>query len=129
MYFRNGLEQRSHILRVIVQIEYCMTHLCGCVQKRTVKLFVRCIEVHQKLEHFVDNFIRACFRAVDLVDADDNGQIQLECFFQHEFGLRLAPSNASTTRITPSTIFRTRSTSPPKSAWPGVSMMLIFVPL
>ena len=30
---------------------------------------------------------------------------------------------------TPLTIFRTRSTSPPKSACPGVSMMLIFTPL
>ena len=41
----------------------------------------------------------------------------------------IAPSNASTTRITPFTIFNTRSTSPPKSACPGVSMILIFVPL
>ena len=41
----------------------------------------------------------------------------------------IGPSKASTTRITPFTIFRTRSTSPPKSAWPGVSMMLIFVSL
>ena len=41
----------------------------------------------------------------------------------------IGPSNASTTRMTPFTIFSTRSTSPPKSAWPGVSMMLIFVSL
>src|SRR6478609_9100076 len=38
------------------------------------------------------------------------------------------PSLASTSRSTPSTIVRPRSTSPPKSAWPGVSMMLIFAP-
>ena len=38
------------------------------------------------------------------------------------------PSLASTSSSTPSTIVRPRSTSPPKSAWPGVSMMLIFVP-
>ncbi len=29
----------------------------------------------------------------------------------------------------PSTMVRPRSTSPPKSAWPGVSMMLILMPL
>ena len=34
------------------------------------------------------------------------------------------PSEASTRRMTPSTISRPRSTSPPKSACPGVSMML-----
>jgi hypothetical protein len=38
------------------------------------------------------------------------------------------PSEASTSTTTPSTILRMRSTSPPKSAWPGVSTMLIRVP-
>mmetsp|Transcript_46303 Transcript_46303/g.122044 ORF Transcript_46303/g.122044 Transcript_46303/m.122044 type:complete len:226 (-) Transcript_46303:370-1047(-) len=38
------------------------------------------------------------------------------------------PSCASTTSSTPSTMLRTRSTSPPKSAWPGVSTMLTWVP-
>ena len=41
----------------------------------------------------------------------------------------IGPSKASTSRITPSAMFSTRSTSPPKSLWPGVSMMLILVPL
>ena len=40
----------------------------------------------------------------------------------------IGPSNASTTSSTPSTMRRMRSTSPPKSAWPGVSTMLILVP-
>ena len=37
------------------------------------------------------------------------------------------PSDASTSSNTPSTIDSPRSTSPPKSAWPGVSMTLITV--
>ena len=40
----------------------------------------------------------------------------------------IAPSELSTSRITPSTIDRMRSTSPPKSAWPGVSTMLMRMP-
>ena len=40
----------------------------------------------------------------------------------------IGPSKASTTSSTPSTMRRMRSTSPPKSAWPGVSTMLILVP-
>src|SRR5438874_3878847 len=36
------------------------------------------------------------------------------------------PSAASTSSRTPSTMARARSTSPPKSAWPGVSTRLIF---
>ena len=39
----------------------------------------------------------------------------------------MGPSKASTTSSTPSTMRRMRSTSPPKSACPGVSTMLIFV--
>ena len=39
----------------------------------------------------------------------------------------IGPSNASTISSAPSAILSTRSTSPPKSAWPGVSMTLIFV--
>jgi hypothetical protein len=37
----------------------------------------------------------------------------------------IGPSTASTSNSTPSTMPRTRSTSPPKSAWPGVSTMLM----
>src|SRR6478752_1868326 len=38
------------------------------------------------------------------------------------------PSEASTSSRTPSTMVRPRSTSPPKSAWPGVSTMLSLTP-
>ena len=37
----------------------------------------------------------------------------------------MGPSTASTSSSTLSAMDSTRSTSPPKSAWPGVSMMLI----
>ncbi len=37
------------------------------------------------------------------------------------------PSEASTRSTMPSTMDSPRSTSPPKSAWPGVSMMLIVI--
>ena len=37
----------------------------------------------------------------------------------------IGPSAASTSTMAPSTIDRMRSTSPPKSAWPGVSTMLM----
>lgn len=40
----------------------------------------------------------------------------------------MGPSTASTSSSTPSAMLSTLSTSPPKSAWPGVSMMLIFTP-
>ena len=39
----------------------------------------------------------------------------------------IGPSAASTSTSAPSTMLRMRSTSPPKSAWPGVSTMLMRV--
>jgi hypothetical protein len=38
----------------------------------------------------------------------------------------IGPSEESTSSRMPSTIVSARSTSPPKSAWPGVSTMLSF---
>ena len=40
----------------------------------------------------------------------------------------IGPSAASTNKTTPSTMDKIRSTSPPKSAWPGVSTILIRIP-
>jgi hypothetical protein len=72
--------------------------------------------------------VRARVGAVDLVDDHDDRHAQLEGLAEHEAGLGQRPFAASTRRIAPSTMRRVRSTSPPKSAWPGVSTMLILVP-
>ena len=57
------------------------------------------------------------------------GSSSSKAFLRTNFVCGIAPSKASTTRTTPSTIFNTRSTSPPKSACPGVSIIFIFVSL
>ena len=46
-------------------------------------------------------------------------------FFKTSLVCGIAPSKASTNNKTPSTVFKTLSTSPPKSACPGVSTILI----
>ena len=53
----------------------------------------------------------------------------LSAFWSTNLVWGMQPSNASTRSRTPSAIFSTRSTSPPKSLWPGVSIILIFTPL
>ena len=52
-----------------------------------------------------------------------------KAFFKTNLVCGIGPSKASTKRTTPFTILRTRSTSPPKSACPGVSIIFIFVSL
>ena len=57
------------------------------------------------------------------------GRFSSKDFFKTNFVWGIGPSKASTSNTTPFTILSTRSTSPPKSACPGVSMMLILTPL
>ena len=67
-------------------------------------------------------------RAVDLVDDDDRLAARTANALRSTNRVcGIGPSAASTSRNTPSAIFSTRSTSPPKSAWPGVSIRLILV--
>ncbi len=54
---------------------------------------------------------------------------KFNAFFKTYLVWGILPSTASTKSITPSTIESIRSTSPPKSACPGVSTMFIFTPL
>ena len=51
-------------------------------------MFVGSIQIHQKFQNFIDDFIRTGFRTVDLIDTYDHVQIQFQRFFQNEFGLR-----------------------------------------
>jgi hypothetical protein len=63
--------------------------------------------------------------AVDLVDDHDDGEAALEALRSTKRVCGSGPSAASTSSSAPSAIMSVRSTSPPKSAWPGVSTMLI----
>ena len=52
-------------------------------------------------------------------------KLEFNAFYKTNLVYVIGPSEAHTTRATPSTMFIIRSTSPPKSAWPGVSTILI----
>ena len=86
--FENGLKQWLHVLRGILEIEDCVPGLGRCVEERTVELFVRSIQIHEKFENLVDDFFGAGLRTVDLVDAYDYMQIEFQGFFKHKFCLR-----------------------------------------
>ena len=98
------------------------------VDDRELDLALVRVEVEEELVDLVDHLLDARVGPVDLVDDQDHGQPRLEAFRRTNRVCGSGPSVASTSRSTPSTIVSPRSTSPPKSAWPGVSTMLIFVP-
>jgi hypothetical protein len=80
-----------------------------------------------RFQYFINDFFWTRAFTVNLVDNHDRRQVLFQRLFASTNRVcGIVPSKASTTSSTPSTIFITRSTSPPKSAWPGVSRMLIW---
>ena len=71
---------------------------------------------------FVKGYLRAYARIVSL---DEDEMINLYSDYYSEED----PPITSTSNMAPSTRFRLLSTSPPKSTCPGVSTILIFIPL
>ena len=72
--------------------------------------------------------IRASGLSILLI-AKITGKSLSRAFFKTNLVWGKGPSLESTKRSTPSTKLRLLSTSPPKSAWPGVSTILIFISL
>ena len=72
---QDGLKQRNHVFRFIVDIVSCISVSCRSKKERAVKLFVRCAQIDEKFKNFIDNFIRTCFRTVDLVDTYDDWKL------------------------------------------------------
>ncbi len=89
--FDDGLKQRAHVLRLVLQIPLGISLPGGGEQKRAVQLVIGCIQIHQEFQNLVYHFLRSRLRPVDLVDAHDDGQIQLQSLSQHKFGLRHGP--------------------------------------
>ena len=82
------VEQRRHVLlRARRRIRHPAL-LGGAVDDREVELLLVGVEVREEVEHLVHNFVVALVRAIDLVDADDGAQADLERLLQHELGLR-----------------------------------------
>ena len=84
----NSLKQRSHIPVFIAQFQNCITSLGRCIDKWAVQLLVRSVQINEQLQNLINNFFRASFRTVNLIDTYDNRKIQIQCFSQNELRLR-----------------------------------------
>ena len=118
-----GADERPEVGRELVRREARLAGTGVRVHDRELDLRLVGVEVEEELVDLVDHLLRARVGPVDLVDDEHDGQVRLERLTQHEARLGSGPSLASTSSSTPSTIVSPRSTSPPKSACPGVSMM------
>ena len=123
------VEQRRHAL--VLRSGGVGRHpalLGRAVEDREVELLLARVERGEQVEHLVGDLGRPRVRPVDLVDDDDRlAGPTLSALETTNLVCGIGPSAASTSTSAPSTILRMRSTSPPKSAWPGVSTILMRV--
>ncbi len=95
------------------------------VEHRELDLVFGRVEVDEEVVDLVQHFLRPRVRPVDLVHHDDRRQAALERLAQHEAGLRQRPFRGVHEQDD-AVHHRQRALDfPPKSAWPGVSQMLM----
>ena len=88
---QHEIEQRRHVLFRPVGRERHPALLGGAVEDRKVELLVGRVERGEEIEHLVDHLARPRVGLVDLVDADDGLQPDLQRLADHELGLRHRP--------------------------------------
>ena len=82
------VKKRFEIHAGHVIITGCRRLLAAAIQDGALELFVACVKVEKKFEHFVAHFVKTRVRLVDLVDDDDDFKSQSKCFFNDETSLR-----------------------------------------
>ena len=120
------VEEWAQVVRELIRLEAGAT--CSPWRIRSeLDLALVCVEVEEELVHLVHDLVDSRIWAVDLVDHEDQRSLASNALRNTKRVCGSGPS-ASTSSRTPSTIVSARSTSPPKSACPGVSTMLILNP-
>ena len=85
------VEQRTQILSRLVRRQAGGAGTGARVQHRKVELLLRRVEIDEEVVDFVQDFLNASVRAIDLVDDDDRRQPALERLAQDEARLRQRP--------------------------------------
>ena len=88
---QHEIEQRRHVLLRALGRSRHPALLGRAVKDRKVELLVGGVERGEEVEHLVDDLARPRVGLVDLVDADDRLEADLQRLADHEFGLRHRP--------------------------------------
>ena len=90
-----------------------------------IELFLGRVQIEKELEHLVNDLVHPGVGRSILLTTTMTLCPSSSAFWRTKRVWGMGPSAASTSSSTPSTIFKIRSTSPEKSACPGVSTILI----
>src|ERR1043166_5764701 len=123
--FNDRVEERLHRAAGVVELFLGVTALGAGVDDREIQLLIGRV---QGLEQLKDRVRTLCGVALlrSILLMTTMGLAPASSALRSTKRVwACGPSTESTTRSTPSIMFMIRSTSPPKSAWPGVSTMLM----
>ena len=84
---QQGVEQGDQIGAGHIGVEACGALTAAAEQHGAVQLLIGSAQIHQQVEHLVDDFLDAGIGAVDLVDGHHEAQVLLQSLLQHETGL------------------------------------------
>ena len=84
---QQGVEQGDQVGARHIRVQAGGAVTTAAEQDGAVQLFVGGAQVHQQVQHLVDDFLDAGVRAVDLVDSHHQAQVLLQSLLQHKAGL------------------------------------------
>ena len=84
---QQGIEQGDQIGAGDIRIQAGSALTAAAEQHGAVQLLIGSAQIHQQVEHFVDDFLDAGIGTVDLVDGHHQAQVLLQGLLQHETGL------------------------------------------
>ena len=73
-YYR--IKERCHVFALLCRVHRRRAVLCGSKYERTVKLDIRCAQIHEKLQYLVHYFIRSRTVSVYLIHTGYHRQIK-----------------------------------------------------
>mmetsp|Transcript_32821 Transcript_32821/g.65053 ORF Transcript_32821/g.65053 Transcript_32821/m.65053 type:complete len:287 (-) Transcript_32821:167-1027(-) len=85
----DGVEQGPHIVLEMFVVVSCLAQNSRREDRGEIRLFVACIELHEKVEHLVDDPVRTGGGTVDLVDHHEDFETLSEGLVEYKAGLGL----------------------------------------
>ncbi len=85
---QNRFKEGGHVLSPGIHIQGSNPCFGRSEDERAVQLLFTGIQIDKQFQHFINNFPWPCLRAVDFIDAYDNGKLQFQSLAQNEFCLR-----------------------------------------
>ena len=84
---QQGVEQGDQVGAGHIRVKACGALTAAAEQDGAVELLIGSAEIHQQVQHLVDDLLDAGIGAVDLVDGDHEAQVLLQSFLQNKTGL------------------------------------------